>query len=388
MAEEMGAGRYARAIREETRRTDVAAWEEEFLYRLLYKAYKEARKNGRNSYSQLRFERNLAVNLRRLCRELLTRTYHPSRCVIFIVDKPVKREVIAPAFRDQVVDHLLYDYLSPIFERLFIYDSYSCRKGKGTDFGIERLEKAIRSATENYTCPATVLQGDLSGYFMSIDHNLLYDEIFSSLKGKGHDSDLFYPLAMYLVRVIIYTDPTVGCILKGSPYDWVGLPKTKSYFFCKPGTGLPIGKLTSQLFSNITLNPFDHYVKRILKARWYGRYVDDFWIVTRDRAYAMACVRPIGTFLSERLNQMLHPHKVRLHEARDKIEFLGVRVGPKGRYLTRRAETLMSERLEWDVVSQEDAFLLDAKISSCRGHLKRRRSLRVQRVLDSWIWGR
>ena len=386
--QEMGRKRYEKALKNEHRSLEAEQWEREFLYRLLYEAYKEARVNGRNSYAQMRFERNLSSNLWKLCHELLNRTYRPSRCVIFIVDSPVKREVIAPAFRDQVVDHLLHGYLSPIFEREFIYDSYSCRKGKGTDFGVDRLAKALRSATENYSRPAWVLQGDLSGYFMSIDHNLLYDEIISTLKKKGHDKDVFYPLAVYLTRVIIYTDPTVGCILKGSPFDWVGLPKSKSYFFCAPGTGLPIGKLTSQLFSNIMLNPFDNWVKRDLKARWYGRYVDDFWIIARERMLLLFFVGLICNFLQERLNLRLHPHKIRLTRADLKIGFLGVKVGPRGWYMTERSEELMADRLAMDIVREKNEYLLDAKLSSCRGHLKRRRSVRVQRLLDSWMWGR
>ena len=102
------------------------------LYSLLYKSYRLARKNKRNTRSQLKFELDLESNLLRLAQELYSRTYELSPSVCFINELPVKREVVAADFRDRVVHHLLCSWLFPIFERQFIFDSYSCRKGKGT----------------------------------------------------------------------------------------------------------------------------------------------------------------------------------------------------------------------------------------------------------------
>jgi hypothetical protein len=34
----------------------------------------------------------------------------------------------------------------PVFEKSFIHDSYSCRVGKGTHYGIKRIDKFIRSS--------------------------------------------------------------------------------------------------------------------------------------------------------------------------------------------------------------------------------------------------
>ena len=64
----------------------------------------------------------------------------PSRSIAFIVDKPKLREIIAADFRDRVVHHILVNFLESIYEPIFIYDSYACRKSKGTHFGIGRVE--------------------------------------------------------------------------------------------------------------------------------------------------------------------------------------------------------------------------------------------------------
>ena len=78
-------------------------------------------------------------------------------------------------------------------------------------------------------------------------------------------------------------DPTEGCRIKGCPADWQSLPRDKSLFYSPKGCGLPIGNLTSQLFSNVCLGRLDDYMKRTLKCRHYGRYVDDFYVVSTSR---------------------------------------------------------------------------------------------------------
>lgn len=121
------------------------------LDNMVYMAYLEARKNERNKRSQLEFENNLEDNLRDLREALHKRTYKPSPAFCFMIEHPSKREVFAPAFVDRVVSHVLFGILYPLFDPLFIEDSYSCRKNKGTLYGIERFEHHLRSATNNFT---------------------------------------------------------------------------------------------------------------------------------------------------------------------------------------------------------------------------------------------
>jgi len=367
--EAMGAERYRQALQEEFRSPEVQAWLELNLGELLFDAYKEARINGRNSYAQVNFECDLGHNLAVLRRELLDGSYKPRRCIVFTVDRPVKREVIAPAFRDMVVGHLLCNYLSPIFERHFIADSYSCRKGKGTSYGINRLEHHIRSVTQNYTREGWVLQLDLRGFFMSIDQCILYDRVMHTLARGGHRADAMYPLAALLVRVTVFTDPTVGCHVRGKRNDWDGLPASKSLFNCPPGRGLPIGHLTSQLFSNVYLDPLDQFVKRELKAQHYGRYVDDFYFVTHSSREALALVEPIRVFLLKELHLKLHPRKIRLKRAVQGVQFLGVVVRPGRRILCHRAHVLMTDSLLVALTFFEDFHLIGARLRSFRGYL-------------------
>jgi len=199
----------------------------------------------------------------------------------FIIRDPVIREVFAASFRDRIVHHLLYNWLMPIFEPTFIYDSYSCREGKGTLFGIKRLEHHIRSCSNNYRKECYVLKLDIEGYFMNISRSRLYDMIVSRLLAQ-----------------VVFNNPVKGCYRKERISDWNELPSSKSLFYAAPGCGLPIGNLTSQLFSNIYLSVLDGYVKRVLRCRHYGRYVDDFYIVGCCKEELLATIPVISGFLS------------------------------------------------------------------------------------------
>ena len=206
---------------------------------------------------RLVFELNLETNLIHLYHDLRSRKYRPSPSICFVIEDSVKREVFASEFRDRVVHHLYWNYVADLFDRLFIYDSYSCRKGKGTLKGIERLEHHIRSVSDNYTREAWVLQLDIQGYFMHIRRDMLYDMVVEVLQRYGMTD----PLLMYLTEVIIKKDPLDGCRYCGSPRDWDGLPDSKCLSKQPKGVGLPIGDLTSQLFSNIFLNRLDRFVQ-------------------------------------------------------------------------------------------------------------------------------
>ena len=161
----------------------------------LMQAYLDARLHKRNRRYQLEFESNLDNNLDRLCDELYYRTYKPSPSDCFIITDPKKREVFAAAFRDRIVHHLYYNYVHQMFERTFINDSYSCIKGRGTHYGINRLEHHIRCESQNYTETCYVLKMDIRGYFMHIDRERLLNISLESLKRMSYHQKL-YPRRM------------------------------------------------------------------------------------------------------------------------------------------------------------------------------------------------
>lgn len=311
----------------------------------IFRAYYDARRNKRNTPNQLRFEMNLERNLVDLYNEILRLEYKVGRSISFIVHYPVKREIFAANFRDRVVHHLLFNYIAPIFERTFIHDCYSCRKGKGTLYGIQRLEHNIRSATRNYTQRAYILKLDLMGYFMNINRDILYKKVEHTLlqyasrpdgKGRTWSEVLNYERVLYLCKEIIYNDPTENCFIRGAGEEWEGLPPSKSLFHSPKGCGLPIGNLTSQLFSNVYLSDFDNFIKRDLKQTYYGRYVDDFYIINQDKMVLVNLIGILGNYLEENLKVSLHPKKIHLQTADKGVNFLGATVKPYRRYVVKK----------------------------------------------------
>jgi hypothetical protein len=332
----------------------------------IFQAYFDARKYKRNTNSQLAFEMDCEHNLLELYEEIRQRTYVPSRAVCFLVYHPVKREIFASQFRDRVVHHLLYNYLAPIFELRLIYDCYSCRKGKGTSFGIDRFEHHIRSCSDNYRKQAWILKLDVRGYFMSIDRHKLYTLVVKTLNkywksrtddGRKWGECMDKETILYLLHHIIFRDPASNCEVRGNKKDWNDLPPSKSLLRSPQGVGLPIGDLTSQLFSNIYMHELDVFIKETLRCKHYGRYVDDFFIVHESKAYLRDQIPVIRDFLWKELGLTLHPNKIYLQECRKGASFLGGIIKPYRRYAASRSIKSFSravDRISATIKSQNE----------------------------------
>lgn len=93
--------------------------------------------------SQISFEINFEKNIFDLYQEIISKKYIQESSNCFIANMPVKREIFAACFRDRVVHHFIFKKLNPLIEKQLLYDVYSCRKGKGTFFGVDRGTSAM-----------------------------------------------------------------------------------------------------------------------------------------------------------------------------------------------------------------------------------------------------
>ena len=322
----------------------------------LYIAFYDARKHKASKSCVVEFERNLKSNLEELCDSLYERKYTPLPSNCFIVNYPKKREIFAARFRDRVVHHLYYNYTSNLFERTFVQDSYSCIKGRGTHYGIKRLQSHIKKASQNYTNDCYVLKLDIRGYFMNINRNILNEVSrktilkISKHKVNRHGTLRWHDImdidfVLWLTSTIVMLDPTIGCNFASKKSEWIGLERNKSLFWTASCCGLPIGNLTSQLFSNVYLNAFDQFVKRTLKIKYYGRYVDDAYVVLFDKGLVQKLSMCMRNYLKEKLELELHMGKLRLLNARHGVEFLGGYTKPFRTYLSSRTLERVKTRL-------------------------------------------
>jgi retron-type reverse transcriptase len=281
----------------------------------LFDAWREFRRGKSKKSDVARFEFNLEDNLFKLHDELLAGFYVPAPYEAFYVKDPKLRHIHKACVRDRVVHQALFRVLYPIFDRHFIFDSYSSRNGKGTHAGARRLESFVRKASANWTRQAWCLKCDVRKFFDSIDHEILLGLIRARVSDER---------AMKLIETIV-----------------LGFEKS-------PGKGLPLGNVTSQLFANVYMNEFDQFAKHELKARFYARYCDDFVIVSRDRAVLCGYIQSIYVHLSIRLSLQLHPTKVHIRKVRRGIDFLGQVVLPHRNVLRtntkRRMFRLVNEK--------------------------------------------
>ena len=352
----------------------------------LYQAYYDARRHKRNKPYQLRFEADLERNLNALCDELYNRTYKPYPSTCFIITDPKKREVFAADFRDRIVHHLYYNYTHELYERTFIYDSYSCIRDRGTHFGIARLEQHIRQESQHYTVPCYVLKMDISGYFMHINRQLLLSICLATLERMSVHRILKHvpttwqqvldmDFVRYLTIEIVLLNPIEDCRLHGSEEEWADLPKSKSLFYSPVGCGLPIGNLTSQLFSNVYLNVLDQYVKRKLRCRHYGRYVDDFYVVSADKEYLFEVAERVKEMLLEQLDLEINDGKTKVLSIWHGVDFLGAYVKPHRQYASRQMVVRMRDKLR--LLPKYDAQHVQASLQSYEGLLSHGRNYRL-----------
>ena len=296
----------------------------------LYDAYLDCRQNKRRSNSCARFEQHEASELVSLWEDLNDLTYSIGRSDVFCVTRPKLREIFAANFRDRIVHHLIMRRLMPLFERYFIQDTYNCRKGKGTDYGIMRFNEAMNEYADGW-----VLVCDIKGFFMSIDReklwNMLNRFITDNYQGEHKEHIL------WLVKMIVLNEPEKNSRRKGDFTLWNNLDADKSLFTNKPGHGLPIGNLTSQIFGNFFLSPFDKMMVTETegKAR-YGRYVDDFYVVSNDKEFLLSLIGTARTFLANELGLRLHPHKVYLQPVRHGCKFIGTVIKQGRKYVGNR----------------------------------------------------
>lgn len=256
----------------------------------LLAAWNEFKKGKRKKRDVAQFELHLENNIFALHEALIDKTYRHEPYADFYVYDPKRRHIHRATVRDRVLHQAIFRVLYPIFNKHFIYDSYSSRSGKGVHAGVGRLEDACRKVSQNWRAHAYVLKCDVRKFFDSIDHEILRRLIAMRVAD---------PDALALIDLLLASFSTL------------------------PGKGLPLGNVTSQLFANICLNELDQFMKNELKAKHYYRYCDDFVIVHNDRDDLCNLIPRIVDFLKEKPLLDLHPHKVEIRKVSQGIDFLG-----------------------------------------------------------------
>lgn len=245
-------------------------------------AYAQARRHKPHLRGVLHFERNRDANLAAIRRSLIEKTFRTSPYHEKIVYEPKKRTIyVLPFSPDRIVQHALMNALIPIWEKLFIRDSYACIDGRGIHAGSARTMEFVR---HNDYC----LKCDISKFYPSVDHEILMRIIQQKVKCKN---------TLWLIEDIVYS--------------------------CPGGKNVPIGNFTSQWMGNLYMNELDQYVKHTLRVKDYIRYCDDFLFFHNDKAVLRDVARKVEDFAGAVLKLRLS--KCDLFPTSRGVDFLGYR---------------------------------------------------------------
>jgi retron-type reverse transcriptase len=279
----------------------------------LYLAFQKAARGKRSKEEVAAFEYDVETQLFQLQEELQSQTYQPGPYRSFTIHDPKRRLISAAPFRDRVVHHALCNIIEPIYERVFIGDSFANRIGKGN-------HRALDSAQYFSRKYKYVLQCDIQQYFPSIDHPIL----LNILERKIRDEKV-----VWLCGKILKSGE--GIFASGSTGYFPG-DDLFSYF--RP-RGLPIGNLTSQFWGNVYLNELDQRIKRKLHCKAYLRYVDDFLLFSNDKKQLWDWKEQVIAEL-QKLRLVLHEERSTVVPCKTGIPFLGFRIFPQYRRLKRK----------------------------------------------------
>lgn len=307
----------------------VVAWDN------LVDAYHKCRRRKRYKPDAARFDFRWESHLLDLQRRLIDSSYRPRPCRHFWIFDPKKRRISAAPFADRVVHHAVVNVLEPMYEPRFIFDSYACRKGKGTHRALDRAEAYLRRYPY-------YLKTDIVKFFPSIDHAVL----LGIVRKRVADGRL-----LDLIGRIVATGTGVFAGADDLDYwqerDPAGGDRDR---------GLPIGNLTSQFFANVLLDEIDHAVKDEWGVGGYVRYCDDLILFGPSKGELRAGRARLEARLAS-LRLRLHPAKTQLRPSSAGVKFLGFSLGTAGRRVQQVGLRRVSRRVRrWHWLASRGAL--------------------------------
>lgn len=253
----------------------------------MYRAYRKSKRGKGFKKSSAKFSVMALEGINNLIEQLKNKTYRVSDYQEFKVYEPKERIIKTTSFKDKVVQHSLCDnVLLPKLQEIFIYDNCAGQKGKGTLFGLDRLSEQMQEFYARYGFDGYILKCDISKFFYNISHEklkVMVEQHFS------YDPDICWLCNLYI-------DSTKG-------------------------KGIPLGNQINQGFALLYLDGMDKLIKNELGIEYYGRYMDDFYLIHRDKEHLKHCLNVITEHL-EALELTLNG-KTQIFPFKNGVSFLG-----------------------------------------------------------------
>ena len=266
------------------------SFEKHLSYEKLMEAHNKSKKG--KSYRKEIIEFNLKQEeyIMWLYENLKNKTYKHGGYTLFYVTEPKVRKIEKSRYIDRIVHRWLVDnFLEPYFVPRFIYNSYACLKNKGMHRAAIYVQDTMKHCKRIWG-DYYILKMDIAKYFDNIDKRILLNILNRKVKDEN---------VMWLIKEILYAQ--------------------------KREKGLEIGNYTSQMFANIYLNEVDQYIKRILKIKYYCRYLDDSVVIVRTKEEAKNALEKIKEFLNVNLGLELNK-KTQIFKNKQGVNFCGYKI--------------------------------------------------------------
>ena len=269
----------------------------------LNNAFYECAKVSHWKESTQRYKSNLLIKNTELQDDLRNGNYRVSKTTDFIINERGKiRDINAPAVRDRVVQKVLcQQILIPYLSKPLIYDNYASLKGRGTSFARKRMvvlhHRFLRKHENGY-----ILQIDIKKYFNSIDHDVLKEMV----RERIHEP----PEIMELIDYVIDTSSNTG-------------------------KGLNLGAEAPQIFAIYYLAGLDNYIKSVRGVKYYGRYMDDMFILSESKDELKDLLTDIKTEL-KKVKLEVNDHKTHITPIRHGFTFMQIKYNIIGQKVIKR----------------------------------------------------
>ena len=242
-------------------------------------------------------ESHLQTNWERIQAKLLAGTYVPSPVRRVEIPKPKggKRMLGIPTVQDRLIQQMLLQALTPIFDPEFSPRSYGFRPGRSARDAVRAAQQHARGGKE------WVVDLDIAKFFDHVNHDILLGRIAKVIRDKR---------ALHLIGKYLRRGAMVDGLVEASV------------------EGTPQGGPLSPLLANIYLDALDRELER--RGHAFCRYADDCNIYVGSQAAAERTLGSIQGWIEKHLRLKVNSAKSGTGRVWER-KFLGFRLDREGR---------------------------------------------------------
>ena len=271
------------------------------------------------------FEANYLLEISHLQNEIKERTYKSSKPNYFVISERGRtRPIRGYRMRDRVVRHVYCDHvLNPVLRPKLIYDNYASLQDRGITMARKRFIVFLHKWFRKHGNNGAIMITDYSGFYDNILHDDVKNDVNPLLQT---DTDIWFLSVMLsdsMIDVSFLSEEERSRIrtTKIKMLELYKIPKEKKTGEFFWGKSLNIGDQGSQSLSVFYPIKIDNFVKIVCSVKFYGRYMDDSFIIAETKEELLALLAKIKQ-VADSIGIFLNPKKTRIYKLNQHFRFL------------------------------------------------------------------